>query len=691
MQQDVYVKVDSKWMVESFAGYDLGHLRFHREYKTQCPKCDDNGGDNSGDNLHIYAPRNDLPSGGHCFACGFTIPSMSELLKESDVLSKKIKGDKKLSVYDVSADDYAKLKANRLTQQQIDEVIANTGDDPKFRRGMNKESSVKYGNRYSYDVDGKVTDMYTPCFIEENGEYVITGYKHRKFPKEFSAIGYVGKLNIPLGKNVALSPKTLIVVAGEIDLVTADMLLKAGLQKYQSHYRDINLITSPIGESSIVNMLRSNHEWVNKHTKIILCLDNDTAGERATQECVDLLGSENVLVAKLSFKDVNDYIAPTSKLSFYDAAHLFCKDVYWDATPTVDFGIVGSGDLFDAGLERLNQEKVKLPSFMTDLNKCFTDGEVGVGEWVNIIAGTSSGKSTVLDAWVVDWLMKSQYKVCVFTFEADDGGYGLKMASLATGKPITRISGKENRIEFYKSHKSEINQLLLKPDGSHRFVFVDKLPTTVDSLKTMMLAMVRLHGVRVIVIDPFLHLRTICKSKDEYDGLIAWIDANIRMHYNVLILAGIHTRKSLSGGKDASRGGSVSEEDASDSRALISAATINLTMSRNKEAECPIERNTIAFGLPKNRPDTITAGVAGKAFYRAKANRLYPFSYAESMDFFKDDEFLSIEELNTDDGYGMSLNHICDNIDEYEGGVSYQSEPPPIIPINEVIEGVAEV
>src|SRR5699024_11896101 len=46
------------------------------EHKTRCPACAEEGGDRSGDNLHIYGIDGEGRFGGcRCFACGYTILS----------------------------------------------------------------------------------------------------------------------------------------------------------------------------------------------------------------------------------------------------------------------------------------------------------------------------------------------------------------------------------------------------------------------------------------------------------------------------------------------------------------------------------------------------------------------------------------------------------------------------------------
>ena len=67
----------------------------------------------------------------------------------------------------------------------------------------------------------------------------------------------------------------------------------------------------------------------------------------------------------------------------------------------------------------------------------------------------------------------------------------------------------------------------------------------------------------------------------------------------------------------SSDGTEVSEEDAYGGRELISKGTINITVSRNKNAEDWVERNTTKLTIRKSRTDQVT-GVHALLFYRAK-------------------------------------------------------------------------
>ena len=70
------------------------------------------------------------------------------------------------------------------------------------------------------------------------GKLIPTGYKIRKYPKDFYSKGYVGKINLLAGQTNQVAD-TLIVVAGEIDLITAIQSLD-GLKKYNKTFNVVS-------------------------------------------------------------------------------------------------------------------------------------------------------------------------------------------------------------------------------------------------------------------------------------------------------------------------------------------------------------------------------------------------------------------------------------------------------------------
>lgn len=1007
------------FIVNDFHGVDLSHIDFKKEYKTQCPSCADRGEDNSGDNLHIFGlDDNGMPLGANCFHCDFAVPSLKNVLENED--------DKQKSGFTIrSSSENNTLRSRvkrkspemdkkKLTKEQIDEVFSNTVDTlPIKYRGLQRYNSLmkKIGVRWKLiEVNNEyiVEKMYFPVYYYDGDKRELVGYRVRyayrngEQVKDFRVLGYCGVDTVePLGKSVnSKVADTLIIVGGEIDLITTMGAMNDLKQRYRSH--SINVISTISGEGSLSETIKNDYDWIVSHKKIVLAMDNDSAGQKAIDDALKVLPTEQCYLANFGeYKDPNDYGLETTQLQ---------QDIYWNVQPVDDFGYVGADELFDEGLKVLMQDKIPLPDFLSDLKPYFTDGAIGLGEWVNIIAGTSTGKcfsgdqeilmhdlttkkardvvigdklmgrdgtprsvvklhsgfddmykitpvrgesytvnskhllilnnnrarpsrgwlkdseikisaeelfnlpktylnhnlttkfadlteygvggnvddayilglwladgskdgavitlnaedsnvfesrikswcdnkgftysytsyegksgsvtcriqggfldvlrewgvlgnkhipsefftcshevrcsliagfidgdgynggqgyeftisnnqlfedvikimrtvglivtvrdkiirngdnedvvyknvrscgrchnipvmldrkrienydgrkningsqlkiesvgvgeyfgfeldgdhihclpdmqithnSTIIDAWKDAWIELSPYKQVVNSFEASSGRYGIKEVSAMVGKNISQITGKEARIEYYKSLRKEYMDRVIGKDGKPKFYFVSTIPKSIDQFKKMLLRLVKVEGVGVVWIDPALSLRTMCSDFKEFDALLTWIDQVIRLEHNTTIITVQHTRKNLSSGKNSSQGGELSEEDGEGSRMLISLATINIGIERNKESLDEVVRNTTIISLFKNRPDSKTGRGVAKLFYRYKANRLYPYSVASENGFFATDTSVSVEELSTLVDGGYSVNNVTDNMESHES--QYVSE-----------------
>lgn len=675
------------YRIETWLGQDVSHIDFNVKGVYACPMCESEGGDRSGDNFHCFGlDGDDKPLGGYCFKDDhFKIPSLARL--ESGELSgsgnnggkfnvsgsrvvnnsSNNSGIKRQQVRKLPKDFYDTV----ITQDQIDDIISKTTDTLTVKyRGLQRYNEVNkaLGIRYKV-VDSKVKEMYVPYYYYDGNVRLTTGYQVRVVDsKSFYFIGRVtNDVNEFIGKSYR--PKvadTLIIVGGAVDYVTTQGAINDLMAKYKSH--NINVVSTVTGEASLAESIKNDYEWVVAHKKIILALDNDEAGWKAIDKAISVLPSEQCYTANFgNYNDPNSYALDNAQL---------LQDIYWNVQSVDDFGYVGADELFDMGLEVLNQEKIKFPSFLSDLAQFFTDGEIGLGEWVNIIAATSAGKSTIIDAWKDSWIDICPYKQAVNSFEASGGKYCIKEVSSMAGRNIIRMSGKQNRIDYYNDLKQQYMDRVIGDDGKPKYYFVSKVPKCIEQFKKMLLRLVKVEGVGVVWIDPALSLKALCFNDKEFNDLLLWIDQTIRLDMNVTIVTVQHTRKNLSSGKNASQGGELAEEDGEGTRMLISLATVNIGVERDKEANCPIEKNTTKLSLFKNRTDQMTGRHIAKLFYRVKANRLYPYSVAMEHNFFRSDEFVSVEdidlELNTDhDGY--DIHRITNDPDAYEKKVDVVS------------------
>lgn len=651
----IWKNVRGDWTVPKHLGVSWESIEWDLEGKQQCPHCVSKGRDNSGNNFHCYGlDENNLPLGGKCYSEEIVIVSMQVAIdkaneelgeKANDYVKKFDGGNKSVSTVDTKKEskERLKLKRERLSEEELQEVLDSTGNDPKRLRGMDKDTSIKYGIRYQYDErTGKPVVMMIPAYIEEEGKNVITGYKCRNFRKEkkseghFYSIGYVGKLNMFMGQHLKKGENHLLIVGGEIDAVVSDTMLRdhSDLAKYHKKYL---VVSSLIGEPATFEVCKRNYEFVTSFPQVVLGLDNDPAGKDATEAVKDVLPNENLFVTKMTYKDAWEYWERFKKFKEQDALKLFVSDIHWDKKVVKSFGLVGSKSLLAAAIEHVIRPKIPLPAFLQDLGDFFTDG-IGLGEIFNIISNTSTGKSVYVNEMISDWVENAPYKMCIFSLEDGKGSYGTKIASRLVGRSIHRVKGAENRKKILEENSAKIMEFLTdKETGEDAFYLIEEAFSDLEQVKQAILQAIKVHDCKIIVIDPLVNLISH-KSNEEQIAFMVF-EEECRRIYDVTFINVCHTRKIGGGGsKGASQGGDISEEDVKGTSQITGSATINMIIRRDKTAACDIKRNTTEIDLTKNRTDGSTGKGVAKIFYHGDSHTLIPYSIAEENNFYQDGE-----------------------------------------------------
>lgn len=615
MSKDFYAGDMKEWR-----GFNVSHIDFENgEGKTFCPKCREEGKDKHGDNLYVYPDfggANCFGSGSDGSGCGFNVPSR-DTLEQSKERTKNPKAV-------LTEKDIKKLFEKRLSEASYKKVVDEDTSTKLMApyRGLDPTTCERLGIRWVYDEnDGKVSEMWFPATIIENGEIKTTGYKIRKRPKDFRSMGYVGKANTFGGQTLAIA-ETLMIVGGEIDLVSAEQMLDS-VKRYN---KTVNVVTPLLGEGSVYDCIRSNFEYVNKHKKIILCLDNDDAGRAAVEECLKILPRDKVFLANLRHKDPNKYIEKGDQ-------DKFAQDAYWNVNPAENYGIIHSGMLFEYALESTEEEEgISLPSYMMDLTPMIPN--IPKASIVLFAGQTSSGKTTFMEEFKDSIIIDSRKKTAIFSFEDSAKQYGIKVCSRAIGIKLARLPKLEQR-QLMLDNREKCEELLYDAEGNHRFVFIEEGFSTLTQAKNVILHSIKVLNCEVVVIDPLQNLIG-SKTNEEQRDFMLFLEECKRL-YGTIFLLGVHIRKVGNGEKSASEGAFFSEDDIEGSGAIAKSATITFAIYRDKNAQSERDRNTTIVGVLKNRPFGETSQTACKVYYRKHAHRLYPYSVAQRNGFFTDD------------------------------------------------------
>lgn len=682
----IWEQVGGEWVVNKrYKSVDWSGIIWTEEGHVGCPYCmQELGADNSQDNFMLYGLDEDgLPNGGHCFSCQTTIISVAVALEDEqnksslngkvNMLSSKsnkgeissIKQESKVTfgtnnsgVGGKLSRDQQKLAEKRLTQEQIDRIHSETSDELKVGfRGLDKDVCKELQVRWSYcPTSGKVSEMYVPAYVLENGEFVLTGYQVRKvrdnqgnLVKDFYALGSVSKLNTFFGQTLN-HKDTLVIVGGQVDCISAIQMLRQGLSRYPSRIPVV--VSAMCGESSTADFIKTHYEWVSKFSKVILALDNDQAGIDATEKAKEVLNPDTTLVATYSLKDANEYLVPRNNKTAND----FASDVVWNATPVKSYGIVQSSGLFDKALEMIAAPKIPLPPFLSELKSPLAGG-IEIGGIVNIVSQSSLGKSSIINQAVIYWLKHCPYKMCVFSLEDNGGSYVIKLASNIIGKKLMAIEDDNERYQILKDNEQKVLPYLVDEDGNSKFVMLEEASTSIEDIEHAILQAIKVHGCSIFVIDTLTNV-ILSKSIEEQAEFML-MEERLRRLHNVTFINLSHTRKL--GNNEVM---TPSDDMVKGASQIVGTATMNIILTRDKMSEDPVERNTTNISITKNRSTGITATNIAKIYYHNESHTLFSYDYAAQHDFFmnglpdkldKDVSTVVYDEIDNDEAEVESL------------------------------------
>jgi len=562
--------------------------------KNPCYRCRKNGRDRSGNNYHHYGEG----LGGYCHSCGFTQLSDDE---------REARG------YDnVELEEEEVSTKNPITDEENAKLKSYTGVQGKGYRGIRDEINAYFGVRYEYDEEtGEPNKQYVPVTKSSK----LVGYKTRKFPKDFTnPIGQTGKDCDLIGQfRFMNSTGMLLITGGEIKQLAAyQMLLDSQKSKSGDKYDPIAVVSPTIGESGAAKQVANHYSWLCQFTKIIVCMDKDDAGVAAAEDLCKVLPKGKAYVMNMRYKDPDEYI----RLGREDE---FIKD-FWKAKQFVSASIVDSDQIYEEIKARALVDKLPFPPMLNKVNKVLAGG-INYGYIVNILAGSGSGKSSLVNQCVTYWMTELDLNIGVLSLEAEAGEYGENLLSHYLGKKIALIHNKEERLAFVGSKEAEdaANNLFKRQDGSSRLFLLDdrgdysKLQEQVEELIVAC-------GCKVIVIDVISDIFA-GKNIEFIDTWMAWQKKVVKEHQCIIINVA-HVRKSGSGEKAASSGAFLTEESIIGSGTQYRSAGVNIALQRDKNHEDEFIRNLTSVHVLKSR-STGWTGLACELFYNSQTHTLW--------------------------------------------------------------------
>jgi twinkle protein len=470
-------------------------------------------------------------------------------------------------------------------------------------RRIKKEVLEFFKVRVSHDPDsGAVEAHYYPYENE-------TSFKIRELPKKFTWVNHTSAL---FGKErFNGAGRRLIITEGEIDALS---VAQANYEKYGKIYPVVGLSSAMMTKS-----LLENRDWIRSFNEVILCLDNDKAGEEATQNAIKIIGIDKVKIAKLPHKDANEVLQKESGAALI--GYLF------DAAPYVPSGIINKETLWQS-LENYNNVKsLPYPSCLEGVNtklKGMRPGEITL-----LISGTGSGKSTIMREIMLHVLSTTSDKIGVVSLEESPAETARKLS----GMVLNRNPAKEEiPLEELKVGFDEVF-------GSDRVVLLDHQGAMNDSSIVDKLEYMCLTGCKYLFIDHITIL--VSEGVDNLTGNEAQdkvMNDLLRLVKRHPVWIGLvsHLRKSSTTSKSSFEEGKLpSLDDIRGSGSIKQISFDVISFARDLTAANEKIRNTIKMRVLKSRYTGLTGTVKG-AYYVYDTGRLV----ASDSDI--EEEFISV-------------------------------------------------
>lgn len=355
--------------------------------------------------------------------------------------------------------------------------------------------------------------------------------------------------------------KRVVVTEGEIDAMS---VAQASDFKYP-------VVSVNGGAASAARGLKANYRWLDQFNEIILWFDQDEAGLAAMAECAPLFASGKVKIAKIEgFKDANAALVAKKRAELELAVY---GAMLWAPA-----GIVNAADrlsdLADGSVRPMWAFPYELPQALT--------GGCRRGEIYYHVAGTGSGKTTILNEYAYHWLFGEGHtevpaKIGVLAFETLIRETMLGIMSI----------GASQRLHLDPLPDKELAALHQQVFGTRRVEMFDpeKAEWGFEPLVRYIYYMVKALDCNIIMVDPLSFVAAQLDERDERKALdmVAVKFAKAAKELGVAIHISHHLTRPEGVGHE--EGGMISVKQVRGSGGIIMFANGAIGYERNQQAE----------------------------------------------------------------------------------------------------------
>ena len=361
-------------------------------------------------------------------------------------------------------------------------------------------------------------------------------------------------------------------------------------------------VSIPSGVQSAAKYLAANYKWLDTFCRIVICFDNDVAGMKAADKCLEVLPKGKVAIAKLDRNDVNDHLV----LNEEDIV----RKKLWNARPSRPDSLINGADAWDLFIKETSKPISDFP--FPKLNE-YTQG-IFPTQLFTVASGSGAGKSTICRELAYHFLVKRNLRL---------GYIGLEESVQRT---LQGLVGIDLNIPLHLAAEETVDQDELKKSFDrltstrNLFLYNHFGSLDPDTLLEQIRYLATVDGVQIIILD---HI-TIVTSGLDLDNERRAIDVTMTKLRSLCESTGIalilvsHLRRPQ--GQAHEEGREISTSDLKGSSGLLQLGDVVLGASRNQVGEAS-ERQRLTLKILKSRHTGMT-GEVDKLLYDQKTGRL---------------------------------------------------------------------
>ena len=482
-----------------------------------------------------------------------------------------------------TASDFVQRKPTRA--YEMTGTIAAIPD-----RRISQGIAQKFGVTVEFSSEGKIVKHHYPYYDKDSN--TPTGTKVRQVEnKGFYATGNFDNVGLFGQQAFKEGGKYITITEGEADAMAVS-------EMFDGKWPVVSIRS---GASGAVKDIKANLEWLESFENVVVCFDNDKAGQEAANSVLSLFTPNKAKNVTLPLKDAGDMLKARKVADFVKE--------WWNAKSYRPDGIVSGLDTWDLLLEQ--QNTVSIPYPWTCLNE-FTHG-FRQKELVTITSGSGMGKSQIVRELEHYLLGETDDNIGILALEEDIPKTTLGIMSIEANKQLhlEKDVTEEEKKGYWE-----------KTMGTGRIFMLDHWgSTSEDDLLGRIRYMAKGLDCKWIILD---HLSIVVSDQSNGDErkAIDSIMTNLRklvQETGVGLFLVSHLKRAS--GTAHEDGGKISLSELRGSQSIAQLSDIVIGLERDQQNKDPQVRNTTTIRVMKNRFCGLT-GLACYLYYDKDSGRM---------------------------------------------------------------------